>query len=107
MEAQVVKRITDIVHDAKDKNDVRKDIQKIVCAYNNSDKETKEKVIREIYQSYYWMSGAIALLMDTVIKTYRQMNDDDYRYILEMQYQFLLLYEAGKTIEFLGQEGKY
>lgn len=107
MEARVVKRITDIIHDAKDIKDVREDIQKIVFAHNNSDEATKEEVIREIYQSYYWMSGAIALLPKTVTKTDSQMNVKDYQYILEMQYQFLLLYEAGKTIEFLGQEGKY
>lgn len=107
MEEQVVKRLTDIVRDAKDISDVRKDIQKIVFAYNNSDKETKKKVIKEIYQSYYWMSGAIALLTDTVIKTFRQMSDDDYRYILRMQYSFLLAYEAGETIEFLKKEDIY
>ena len=106
MEEQVVKRLTDIVHDAKDINDVRKDIQKIVFAHNNSDETTKEKVIREIYQSYYWMSGAIALLPKTVAKTDSQMNVKDYQYILEMQYQFLLLYEAGKTIEFLEKEDR-
>ena len=53
------------------------------------------------------MSGAIALLPKTVTKTDSQMNVKDYQYILEMQYQFLLLYEAGKAIEFLEQEGKY
>lgn len=107
MEAQVVKKVTDIIYDAKDIKDVRQDIQKIVFAYNNSDEATKEKVIREIYQSYYWMGGAIALLPKTVSKTDSQMNVKDYQYILEMQRSFLLTYEAGKTIEFLEQEGKY
>lgn len=92
---------TSILKDGKDIKDIRKDIEKIEYAYNMGNEAMKQKVIDEIYGSYYWINGAIALLPSTGTKSKNQMTGIDYQYILEVQHSFLELYCKGKEIDFI------
>lgn len=95
---------TSIWKDGKDILDVKGDLEKIKNAYNIENKDRKKKVIGEIYDSYYWMSGAIALLPSTGTKNKEQTTEIDYQYILGVQHSFLELYCQGKEINFIQEE---
>lgn len=95
---------TSILKDEKDILDVKKDLEKIKNAYNMGTEGEKKKVIDEIYDSYYWMNGAIALLPSTGTKSKDQMTETDCQYILEVQHSFLELYSQGKEINFIQKE---
>ncbi len=95
-----VKR-TSILKDGKDIKDIKKDLEKIEYSYNMGNDVMKQHVINEIYGSYYWTNGAIALLPSTETKSKNQMTGMDYQYILEVQHKFLELYCTGKEIDFI------
>lgn len=92
---------TSILKDGKDIKDIKKDIAKIEYAHNMGNEATKQRVIDEIYDSYYWIKGAIALLPSTGTKDKNQMTKIDYQYILEVQHLFLELYCKGEEIDFI------
>lgn len=103
MEEEAIER-TNILKDGKDIKDINSDMKKTEYAHDWGDEITKERVVRENYDSYYWLDGAIALLPTTVRKNKGELKVIDYQYILKVQYLFLELYRDGKTIEFIKKE---
>ncbi len=97
---------TNILKDGKDIKDIKKDLDKIEYSYNMGNEVMQQKVIDEIYSSYYWMNGAVAMLPSTGAKSKNQMTGIDYQYILEVQHSFLELYCKGKEIDFIQKEIK-
>ena len=99
-ENTTTKKAFDKIQNLKDVEDIEKDIRKIEVALNSPGCANKEAIVNEIYKAYPWMNLEISLLPTTSLKTYNQMTEIDYQYVLNKQYELLKLYETGKMNEF-------